>query len=98
MFQETYEYLLEHLSDTISMDDLIRERRLHKELYQRHSEYIRNLVGNKFKMPDLGVLKVHVFGEILTAVNFDYDDLHVYYQLDLPKSKDKIYLFALKSN
>ena len=31
-------------------------------------------------------MKVHVFGEIISAKNFDYDDLHVYYQLELPKS------------
>lgn len=77
---------MEHVSADISTDDLIRERRLHKELYLRHSDYIKNLVGHKFKMPDIGVLKVHVFGEIIKAVNFDYDDLHVYYQLELPKS------------
>lgn len=38
-------------------------------------------------MPEMGVIKVHVFGEVLKAVNFDYDDLHVYYQLDLSDSK-----------
>ncbi len=31
-------------------------------------------------------MKVHVFGEIVSAQNFDYDDLNVYYQLELPKS------------
>ena len=40
-----------------------------------------------FIQPTTGVLKVHVFGEILWAKNFDYDDLHVYYQLELPRSK-----------
>lgn len=37
----------------------------------------------------MGNLKLHVYGEILTAKNFDYDDLHVYYQLELPKSKNE---------
>lgn len=32
-------------------------------------------------------MKVHVFGEVLSAKNFDYDDLHVYYQLELPRSE-----------
>jgi hypothetical protein len=34
----------------------------------------------------MNVLKVHLYGEIIKAANFDYDDLHVYYQLDLPDS------------
>lgn len=98
---------MEHISSKISTENLTRELKLHKELYLRHSDYIKNLVGNIFKMvttifiilsfmanklinyfkPEVGVMKVHVFGEILYAKNFDYDDLHVYYQLDLPKSK-----------
>ena len=49
-WKETYEYVLEHISSKISADNLIRELRLHKELYMRHSEYIKNLVGNVFKM------------------------------------------------
>ncbi|CAF0733853.1 unnamed protein product [Brachionus calyciflorus] len=84
--RETYEYFLEHVSSGITTDDLLREQRLHKELYLRHSQYIKNLVGTEFKMPVIGVMKVHIFGEIISAKNFDYDDLHVYYQLDLPKN------------
>jgi Meckel syndrome type 1 protein len=84
--KETFEYYLEHASSQINAQDLIRENRLHKELYMRHSEYVKNLCGHVFKMPEQGVMKVHVFGEIISARNFDYDDLHVYYQLDLPNN------------
>jgi len=87
--RETYEYFLEHVSSKISSENLLRELRLHKELYVRHSNFIKNLVGTAFKMPSPGVMKVHVFGEVISARNFDYDDLHVYYQLELPKSKKK---------
>lgn len=48
--RETYEYFLDHVSCKISSENLIRELRLHKELYLRHSDYIKNLVGNAFKM------------------------------------------------
>lgn len=48
-------------------------------------EYLINKFQNLQK-PEPGVMKVHVFGEIISAKNFDYDDLHVYYQLELPKS------------
>lgn len=84
--RETYEYFLEHVSSKVSTENLMREQRLHKELYMRHSDYINNLVGNIFKMPAPGVMKVHVFGEIMSVKNFDYDDLHVYYQLELPRN------------
>ncbi len=33
---------------------------------------------------------MHIFGEIISAKNFDYDDVHVYYQLDLPKSNNLV--------
>jgi len=46
---ETYEYYLQHVSSKITPEDLMRELRLHKELYVRHSEFIKNLVGDDFK-------------------------------------------------
>ena len=49
LIKETYEYYLEHFSSKITQDDLMREVRLHKELYVRHSDYIKNLVGEEFK-------------------------------------------------
>ena len=52
--RETYEYFLEHVSSGISAENLVREMRLHKELYLRHSEYIKNLVGSAFKMVAVG--------------------------------------------
>ena len=39
-----------------------------------------------FKKPNDGVVRLNVFGEILYAKNFDYDDLHVNYELQLPRS------------
>ena len=32
-------------------------------------------------------MKVTLYGEIRFAKNFDYDDLHVHYHLELPRSK-----------
>lgn len=51
--KETYQYLLEHVSNKINKDDLLREQNLHKELYFRHSQYLKNIVGNEFKMVSL---------------------------------------------
>ena len=49
LLKETYEYYLQHVSTKITSEDLMREVRLHKELYIRHSEFIKNLVGDDFK-------------------------------------------------
>ena len=48
--KETYEFTIEHVSSKITTDELLREHRLHRELYLRHSEYVKNLVGSSFKM------------------------------------------------
>ena len=85
--KETFQYFIEHVSNPVKADNLLREQRLHSELYSRHTDYLKSLIGNAFEMPSMGVLRVHVFGEILSARNFDYDDLNVYYQLELPRSK-----------
>ena len=42
-------------------------------------------------------MKVHVFGEVLSAKNFDYDDLHVYYQLELPRSNQLAYKSSISA-
>ena len=46
--KETYEYFLQHGSNQINTENLVRELKLHKELYTRHSDYIKNLVGDNF--------------------------------------------------
>ena len=33
-----------------------------------------------------GVLKLNIFGEIVSGKNFDYDDAYVHYRLELPES------------
>ncbi len=43
-------------------------------------------------------MKVNVFGEIVSGKNFEYDDLYVYYSLDLPESKlGKLFFFFERS-
>jgi hypothetical protein len=43
------------------------------------------------------VLKLNVFGEIVSGKNFEYDDLYVYYCVDLADSKYPSFSFLLKS-
>ncbi|CAF4649093.1 unnamed protein product, partial [Rotaria sp. Silwood2] len=42
-----------------------------------------NLVGNKFDIPPPNILKLNIFGELVSGKNFDYDNIYVYYCLDL---------------
>ncbi|CAF0729111.1 unnamed protein product [Didymodactylos carnosus] len=83
---EVYQYYLEHSSTKINMDDLIKETRLLNEVSLRHQTYLMQMVGNEFDMPPPSILKLHIFGEIVSAKNFEYDDLYVYYCLDLPNN------------
>jgi len=45
-----------------------------------------------FKVPP-SVLKLNVFGEIVSGKNFEYDDLYVYYSVDLSESKFLVLVF-----
>ena len=47
---EAYEFVIENASSKISADDLKREFTLHQELYKRHLDYVKNLVGNEFDL------------------------------------------------
>ncbi|UJR26255.1 hypothetical protein I4U23_007595 [Adineta vaga] len=81
---EVYHYYLEHGSQSINMDDLIKERKLFNEVCFRQQTHLAQIVGNEFDTPPPAVLKLNVFGEIISGKNFEYDDIYVYYCLDLP--------------
>ncbi|CAF0929463.1 unnamed protein product [Rotaria sordida] len=78
-----YQYYLEHASISITNDYLIKERRLMNEICTRQQIYLSNIVGNEFDIPPPTVLKLNVFGEIISGKNFDFDNTYVYYCLDL---------------
>lgn len=40
---------------------------------------------------------MNVFGEIVSGKNFEYDDLYVYYSLDLPNSKFISFFFFINA-
>jgi hypothetical protein len=40
---------------------------------------------------------LNVFGEIVSGKNFEYDDLYVYYCLDLPESKFMSLFFLMRN-
>ncbi|CAF1251705.1 unnamed protein product [Rotaria sordida] len=83
---EVYHYYLDHASITINKDDFIKERKLLNEVRLRKQTHLAQLVGNDFEMPLPGALRLNIFGEIVSGKNFEYDDLYVYYCLDLPEN------------
>lgn len=42
-------------------------------------------VTASFDVPEEGLMKVFIYGEILSANNFEYDNLYVHYLVELPK-------------
>ncbi|CAF3353151.1 unnamed protein product [Rotaria sp. Silwood1] len=83
---EVYQYYLEHASMPINKDDFIKERKLSNEVRLKQQTRLAQLVGNDFEMPLPAALRLNVYGEIVSGKNFEYDDLYVYYCLDLPEN------------
>ncbi|CAF3358718.1 unnamed protein product [Rotaria sp. Silwood1] len=83
---EVYQYYLEHASMPINKDDFIKERKLLNEVRLKQQTRLAQLVGNDFEMPLPAALRLNVYGEIVSGKNFEYDDLYVYYCLDLPEN------------
>ncbi|CAF1039152.1 unnamed protein product [Adineta steineri] len=84
---EVYHYYLEHGSIQINVDDLMKERKLFHEVCLRQQTHLAQMVGHEFDTPPPAVLKLNVFGEIVSGKNFEYDNIYVYYYLDLPDCK-----------
>ena len=64
---------------------------LYFQLYTRHSQYLSSLVGSEFELPPVGVLRLVLYGEIISARNFDYDDLFVRYVIQVPSKGEMNY-------
>jgi len=80
-----YQYSIEHASTPMKKHEREQEARLFKELYTRHENLMVTHVGNELSpMPKSTELFVYVFGEIVSARNFEYDSIYIQYFLDLP--------------
>jgi len=83
--REVYEYTIEHCSPQMTSDQREQEFKSFTELYNRHALYLASQVGSGFDpMPEPGILRMNIFGEIVSAKGFEYDGLHVHFFLDLP--------------
>lgn len=54
-------------------------------MYKKQQSRITNIVGEDFERLDDGLLRVVVHGEVVKAENFEYDNLHIEYFVDVPK-------------
>ncbi|CAB3977816.1 Meckel syndrome type 1 [Paramuricea clavata] len=84
--KEVYEYTLEHASQEVTRDEKEQEIKSYDELYNRHAMYLASQVGSEFHpLPQAGVLNTSIFGEIVSAEDFEYDGLYVHFFMELPK-------------
>ncbi|XP_053312856.1 tectonic-like complex member MKS1 [Spea bombifrons] len=83
--RELWRYTLQHVSESVQKDEQEREQNLYKDLYSRHKDYLNSLVGSDFEMPPAGTLRLYVNGEIVSAQEYDYDNLYVHFFMELPK-------------
>lgn len=83
--REVYEYTVEHCSLQMTSDQREQEFKSFNELYNRHALYLASQVGSVFDPePEPGILRMNIFGEIVSAKGFEYDGLYVHFFLDLP--------------
>ncbi|XP_075052756.1 tectonic-like complex member MKS1 [Mixophyes fleayi] len=83
--RELWKFTLQHVSESVQKEDQEQEENLYKDLYSRHREYLNSLVGLEFEMPPAGTLQVFINGEIVSAQEYDHDNLYVHFFMELPK-------------
>lgn len=88
---EIYEYTIKHVSQTMTKEEKIREGKMYRELYSKHTELLQNRIGHVFEDRIASDSEVdhayHVFGEVVSAQGFEYDDLYVRLLFDVPHGK-----------
>ncbi|EDO39397.1 predicted protein [Nematostella vectensis] len=66
-------------------DQKEQEIKSFNELYNRHALYLQSQIGQEFEsVIEPGVLRLDLFGEIVSAKGFEYDGLYVHFFLESP--------------
>ncbi|XP_076337547.1 tectonic-like complex member MKS1 isoform X2 [Tachypleus tridentatus] len=81
---EEFKVIIQHASEKISKEEKEREKSMLFELYSRKKELVFACIGKEFDNPALGVFRVFLFGEIVSAYGFSDNNLYVHYILELP--------------
>ena len=66
--QEVLEYWLEHCSSHLDYESQLRETMVQNEVFARHNQLQQAEVGDNFEMPPAGMFRLHLAGEIVSAV------------------------------
>ncbi|GFS26613.1 Meckel syndrome type 1 protein [Elysia marginata] len=70
----------------MSRQEQDKELKMYREMYSRHNDFVHSCVGNEFELPPEDTLRYVVFGEILSAEDFEKDNLYIHMFTDLPKN------------
>ncbi|KAK2168670.1 hypothetical protein LSH36_15g14053 [Paralvinella palmiformis] len=81
--RDLFQYTLEHSSPQLTRQEQEQDSKLFREWFNRHADILQSHVGHEFEAPS-DLLRVMVYGEIVSAKNFENDDLFVSYFIDLP--------------
>ncbi|GAB6028722.1 Pleiotropic negative transcriptional regulator [Chamberlinius hualienensis] len=79
--KDIYYYTFEHASNKITEDSVQEAKLLLASLPKAMKEHL----NHEFKFSDPSLLRVYVFGEIVSAQQFEFDSLSVQCLLDLPE-------------
>eukprot|EP00042_Codosiga_hollandica_P027778 m.141056 g.141056 ORF g.141056 m.141056 type:complete len:493 (-) comp52587_c0_seq5:71-1549(-) len=83
---DRYEYSIQHASLDLSPVHRGLLEAAQVESDRRKMEQLSNKVGTTFSAaPHVGALRAHVFGEIVSATGFEFNDLYVRLCLDVPE-------------
>ncbi|CAL1531946.1 unnamed protein product [Lymnaea stagnalis] len=85
MTREGFDYTIENVSKDMSRQEQEKELRMYREMYSRHNDFVQSCVGYEFEVPPVDTLKYVVFGEIVSAQDFEKDNLYIHMFTDLPK-------------
>ncbi|KAJ1184994.1 hypothetical protein NDU88_001790 [Pleurodeles waltl] len=83
--RELWKYTLENASVAVQKDEQEREQHIYKDLYNRHREYLNSLVGTDFEMPPPGTLRLLINGEVVSAQEYEFENLYVHFFIEFPK-------------
>eukprot|EP00040_Diaphanoeca_grandis_P024723 m.136270 g.136270 ORF g.136270 m.136270 type:complete len:546 (+) comp29840_c0_seq2:145-1782(+) len=80
-----YEFTFQHASIPMTQQDREKESQILSELHTKHTELLTNRVGDTFlKVTTPHTTVYHLFGELISACGFEYDNLYVRLLIDLP--------------
>ncbi|XP_078490287.1 tectonic-like complex member MKS1 isoform X2 [Ciona intestinalis] len=83
--RDVWEFRIDHVSNSVSKMEAMREAKVISELYRKHQVYLQSLVSEKFEEVPERVFRLNVYGEVVSAQSFQQNDLHVEFLLDVPR-------------